>query len=350
MSAAAELAVAGKLGNPSSVHGAGRKARDLVERARAQVAERIGAAPDEIVFTAGGTEANFLGIVASSRARRSSEASRRRVLTTPFEHPSVLGTRSALSDFEISISSYCNYVKNIEDCSLISIQLANHELGTLNDVKAWSERAHAAGAWIHTDAVQALGKMPFDVHALDIDFASFSAHKIGGPQGVGALYVRSGRDLERVLGGGHQERERRPGTENLLGVVGFGAACTLRQDWDAVRALRDRLEAGCVALGARVHGADQPRGPNTTNVAFSGVPGDLLVESLDLAGVAASTGAACSSGSVEPSSVILALGLPPSEAGEAVRFSLAPSNTVDEVDTVLRLLPQLIERIRAAKR
>jgi cysteine desulfurase len=320
-----------ELGNPSSIHREGRRARQAVEEARDEVARLVGGAAEEIVFTSGGTEADQLALRALGPE----------VVTSPVEHPAALGERvlRVLADGTIDPAS-------IPDGRPLSIQLANHELGNIFPI-ASLKRA----ALFHCDAVQAAGKVTIDVRALGVDLLSISGHKIGGPKGVGALWVRRGVDLPPLFRGGHQERERRPGTENVAGIVGFGAAAKEARalaQVDAVRALRDRLEAGALALGARRNGADLRVG-NTTNLAWEGVPGELLVAALDLEGVAASTGAACTSGSVQPSPVLRALGQSPERAREAVRFSLGSTNSAAEVARVLALLPSLIARIRSAR-
>jgi cysteine desulfurase len=234
--------------------------------------------------------------------------------------------------------------------ALVAVQLANHELGTIQDVAALAARARAAGACVHCDAVQAAGKLPLAVRALGVDTLALSAHKLGGPKGVGALWVRGGLDLPAAQAGGHQERDRRPGTENVLGIIGFGAAAAAALagapgEAQAAAGLRDRFEAGARALGARVHGAGAARVANTSNVAFAGVDGELLMESLDIEGVAVSTGAACSSGTRAPSPVIRAIG---GDVRGAVRFSFGRGNDAAQVDRVLALLPSLLERIRGA--
>lgn len=350
-----------EFGNPSSVHEAGRRARDAVERARDQVAALVGGAREELVFTSGGTEGDNLAVRGAALAARASDARRTRVVASPLEHPAVEGALSALAGAGFVIERlHVDAAGRIDsqvtfgpDLALLTVQLANHELGNLYPVAQLAARAHAAGGLVHTDAVQAAGKVAVDVRALGVDLLTVSAHKLYGPKGVGAVFVRAGLDLLPHTAGGHQERGRRPGTENVAAIVGFGAAAELARRehaaWAAHEApLRDALEAGALALGARIHGDRAARVANTTNLAFDGVPGDLLVEALDLEGIAASTGAACTSGSVEASPVLLALGQPKARAAEAVRFSLGRHNTRAEIDRVLALLPSLIERIRAA--
>jgi cysteine desulfurase len=350
-----------EFGNPSSVHAAGRRARDAVERARDRVAALVGAGRDEIVFTSGGTEGDSLAVRGAALAARARDPRRVRLVASPLEHPAVDGALAALASLGFLVERLPvdeqgrvdPEVRLGDDVALVTVQLANHELGNLLPVAELAARAHAVGALMHTDAVQACGKVPVDVRALGVDLATVSAHKLHGPKGVGAVFVRAGLDLLPHTAGGHQERARRPGTENVAGVVGFGVAAELAlrdgAAWAAHEGpLRDDLEAGARSLGARVHGDRARRVANTTNLAFDGVPGDLLVEALDLEGVAASTGAACTSGSVEASPVLLALGLPRQRAAEAVRFSLSRDTTREEIDRVLALLPALVERIRRA--
>ncbi|MEK6608412.1 MAG: cysteine desulfurase family protein, partial [Myxococcota bacterium] len=236
--------------------------------------------------------------------------------------------------------------------ALVSVQWANHETGTLQPIDAVAALCRARGVPLHVDAVQAAGKLPIDLHEVGADLASFSAHKLYGPKGVGALYARRGFDPPPLLRGGHQERERRPGTENVPGIAGMGAAAALaRANLDAraahLRRLARRLEDGLLALpDTRLAGAKDGRAPGTVNVIFEGAPGDALVAALDLAGICASTGAACSSGSLAPSPVLAAMGLPPSLARAAVRFSVGAGTTDDDLDFVLAIIPAALQRVR----
>lgn len=360
MAAALEIG----FGNPSSPHHEGRASRDLVERARAQVARLIGGAPSEVVFCSGGTESDNLGVLGAARAMRA-RTGRRVVVGSPLEHPAVRGALERLGEEGFEVRLLAADAEGRLDpgaldallddgVALVTLQLANHELGTIHPVAELARRAHAVGALFHSDAVQAAGRIPVEVAALGCDLLSISAHKLHGPKGVGALWHRRGLDVAPLLVGGHQERERRAGTENVAGVVGFGVACEeaaqgLPERGERVRRLRDRLEAAALAIdGARRFGAAEPRVPGTANLGFAGVPGELLMMSLDLEGVAVSTGAACSSGSIDPSPVIRALGVPKEVARTAVRFSLGDDNTEEEIDRVALLLPQLVERIRGA--
>lgn len=349
-------------GNPSSVHAEGRAARDLMERSRQRVAALIGAAPEEIVFTSGGTEADALGLVGLARLGRA-RGRRARVLLAPIEHPAVTGAARALAGegFELrwlpvdprgvvdldALGRAC-----AEGASAAALALANHELGTVQDVASAAALCHAHGVLLHCDAVQAAGKIPVDAAALGADTLAISAHKIHGPAGAGALRVSPGIDLAPLVPAGHQERGRRPGTENLAGVAGLGEAARQAREhgaaWAAhVRALSARLEEGLLALDrVCIHGRGAPRTGNTVNAGFDGALGETLVAALDLAGFAASTGAACTSGSVAPSPVLLGLGLPPQRAVQAVRFSLGRHNTAEEVRALLEVLPDILARAR----
>jgi cysteine desulfurase len=358
MAAASEELV----GNPSSIHADGRAARQAVELARDQVARLIGASADEVVFTSGGTEGDNLAIRGGAEAMRAADPRRTRIVTSPLEHPAVVASVAELAargfavtrltvDAEGSIDLDAFERALDDDVALVTVQLANHELGNLYPIAELAARAQRRGAWFHTDAVQAAGKLPIDVRALDVDLLTISAHKLYGPKGVGAVYLRRGRSLAPLVVGGHQERERRPGTENVAGAVGFGRAAQLVGEAGAARAievarLRDRLQAGALALGARLNGHPTARVGNTCNLGWDGVEGELVVINLDLAGVSASTGAACTSGSVEPSPVLRALGQSFQKAATGVRLSLGWDNTEDEIDRVLGLLPEIIERVR----
>jgi cysteine desulfurase len=332
---AAMVAALDEFGNPSSLHAEGRRARDAVERSRDAVARAIGGRREEIVFTSGGTEANNLALRLGTR-----------VVVSAVEHPSVDGAAGPAArrvrvdgDGRVDLAELASLVDG--ETTLVSVQLANHEIGVVQDLPAIVALARQRGARVHTDAVQAVGKLAVDVRALGVDALTLSAHKLGGPKGVGALFLRDGIDVTALLHGGHQERERRPGTENFVGIVGFGAACDALAP--ATSELRDRFERGARAAGARVAAAGALRVPNTSYVAFDGVDGELLMQALDLEGVAVSTGAACSSGSIEPSPVLGAIDFP-----EGIRVSVGRDNTADEIDRVLALLPALVARIRSA--
>ena len=338
-------------GNPSSVHMEGRRARDHIERARNQVARLVGRPREQVVFTSGGTEGNALGVLglAAVAERRGLP---RVVAAAAIDHPSLRGAVAALAARgwqlrEIDITDDgALQVGSLDGVGLVAIAAVNHELGAIAH-PAVVAAARAAGALVHVDAVQAAGKLP--LAGLDADALVVSAHKLAGPQGTGALAIALDDGLPLVEAG-HQERGRRPGTENTLGIVGFGAAAEAADPaaWPAVRALGDRLEAGLRALsGVRIHGAGAPRVGGTVNAGFAGARGESIVIALDLAGIAVSTGAACTSGSIQPSPVLLGLGLSPDQASEAVRFSLGRTTTAADIDAVLARLPAIVERARA---
>ena len=318
------------LANPSSIHAEGRRARDRVERARRQVADLVGRPREQVVFTSGGTEANQLGVAMLARAAEA-RGLPRVVATTPLEHPSLKGAVAALGWKTVMLPPR-------EPVGLVAAALVNHELGTLLD------QPFPDGALVHLDAVQAAGKLALPA----VDSLAISAHKLGGPAGVGALVLANDAGLPAVEAG-HQERGRRAGTENVVGIVGFGAAAAEINlaDWPAIAALGEVLERGILAIpGTRIHGADRPRVGGTINAGFTGARGQDLVIALDLAGIAASTGAACTSGSVKPSEVLLGLGLPAEQALEAVRFSLGRGTTRAQIDEVVERLVPLVERAR----
>jgi cysteine desulfurase len=354
-------------GNPSSVHGPGRRARAAVEDARQEVAALVGGDREEIVFTSGGTEADHLAIRGLAAARPQGQR-----VSSRLEHPAVHGALvaagqaagapadSATSWVPVDAQGRIDPAALTEighpDAALVSLALVNHELGNLYPVAALAAavRRRAPQVRVHTDAVQAVGRIPIDVRALDVDALSLSAHKLGGPKGVGALWLRRGLLPVPLLAGGHQERERRAGTENVPGIVGFGeAARRARQDLADraahVARLRDRLEALLLQIPCcRRHGDPVARAPGTANVGFEGAGGQLVVIGLDLEGVAVSSGAACSSGTLAPSPVLLALGLPPERAREAVRFSVGPDNTAEQIDRAAALVATVVARVRAA--
>jgi cysteine desulfurase len=349
-------------GNPSSVHAEGRAARDLIERSRRHVADLVAGRPEEIIFTSGGTEADCLGVIGLARHGRMT-GRRTRVLACAIEHPAVTGAVAALAahGFEtvrVPVDSAGRLDLDALEracragAAVAAVALANHEIGTVQDIGAIAAVCRAHGVLLHCDAVQAAGKMPIDAPALGADTLALSAHKLHGPKGVGALWVRSGLALEPLIGAGHQERERRPGTENLPGIAGMGEAARLARLRGPARAAHVRdlaaeLEAGLLALGnVRIHGRGAARIGNTVNAGFDGALGEAVVAALDLAGFAASTGAACTSGSVEPSAVLLALGLPVERAVEAVRFSLGRDNTAAEAHALLEVLPDILARAR----
>jgi cysteine desulfurase len=346
-------------GNPSSLHWFGQRARAAVEEARAEVAALVGADPPEIVFTAGGSESDNLAL--RGAAARVKDA-RRRVVTTSVEHHAVLNTAKALRDEGRAVAIVpvdeqgrldldALRVALDEPVLVVSVMLANNETGVLQPVAEAARLAHERGALVHCDAVQAAGKTPLDVRALDVDLLTLSAHKLYGPKGTGCLYVRRGTALAPLVRGGAQERNRRAGTENVAGIVGFGAAARKARaavGADAARAaaLRDRLEQRLLALpGARRNGGE-PRVPNTANVSFEGTDAEALLVALDLEGVAASTGAACAAGGIEPSHVLKAMGFPPERVQSSLRLSVGRGTTEEEVDYAADVIASAIARQR----
>jgi len=348
-------------GNASSIHSSGQRGRSAVDAARDSVAALIGAKPAEVVFTSGGTEADNLALFGSVMA---SNQSRKHVITTAIEHHAVLNAAQALEKQGIDVTYVSVGSGGVVDPQdirralrpetiLISAMHANNELGTIQRIEEIGRIAAEADVYFHCDAVQSAGKMPLDVNRLGVDLLSVSAHKIYGPKGVGALYVRTGTPLAPQFHGGHHERDRRPGTENVSGIVGFGKAAELAKmncEADAVRigVFRDRMEEMLTSLeSVHVNGDRGRRVANTTNLAFAGAGGEALVIALDLQGISCSTGAACSSGAVEPSHVLLAIGLTADEARSSLRFSVGRATTSDEIDRAIAIIPPTVERLRA---
>jgi cysteine desulfurase len=340
--------------NPSSIHKPGQDARALLDRAREQCGAALDCDPREIVFTSGGTEADALAVRGLGR---------RKVVTTAVEHPALLGAcaeleragaqvvgvpvdRSGQLDLEALDAA-------LPGADLCSAMAANNETGVVFPLARIGDLCRKHRVPLHTDAVQAAGKMPLRIRELPVDLLSCSAHKIGGPKGAGLLWVRRGIQLAPLQVGGHQERGRRAGTENVAGIVGLGealsrAAAAVASEAPRLAALRDRLEAVAREIpGSRVAGSGADRICNTLNVAFDGCDGETLLVALDLAGVAVSTGSACSSGSLEPSPVLLAMGYPPALARGAVRFSLWRGSEAAEIEEVCRLLPEVVARTRS---
>ncbi len=331
------------VGNPSSVHAEGRRMRDRVERARNSLAALVGRPREQVVFTSGGTEANGLGVLALA-AIAEQRGLPKVIGTTSIEHPSLVGAVRELERRGWQ-ATLLDQVMNTSEVGVCAFAAVNHELGTIESMLRTSATFMQHRVLIHVDAVQAAGKLPLaDIAATSI---AISAHKIGGPQGVGALAIAVDEGLP-IIEAGHQERGRRPGTENALGIIGFGAAAAALDlaDWPRVRALGDKLEAGLRALGARIHGDDRDRIGGTINAAFAGALGADIVMALDLAGIAVSTGAACTSGSIQPSAVLLGLGMTHDQAREGVRFSLGRTTTEAEIDAVIQTLPDVVERAR----
>ncbi|MEO5616631.1 MAG: cysteine desulfurase family protein [Candidatus Eisenbacteria bacterium] len=350
-------------GNAASVHRRGEAAREGIESARARVAALIGAAPEEIVFTATGSEANNLALKGLLAA---AAPGRRRVVISAVEHPSVLETARALEAagtpvtiVPVGAEGRVNPARVAEllgpDVALVSLMWANNEVGTIQPVAEVASLAHAAGARFHTDAIQAVGKLAVDVRAADVDLLSLAAHKFFGPLGAAALYVRRRTRLVPLVHGGHQERERRAGTENLAAIAGMGAAAELAArrlaagDPARIEALAERALAGLLHAvpGACLRGGTGGRAPGLVNVGFAGVDGEAVLHELDLEGITVSTGSACSAASPGPSHVLLAMGLSAEEAHASVRFSFGPGNDVSEVERILAVTPPIIQRLRA---
>jgi len=347
-------------GNPSSVHSDGRRARRAIEEARDDVARLVGARAEEIFFTSGGTEANALAIFGGSRETG-------RVVTSAVEHPSVREPVSRLAGesgagavaVDPEPSGAIDPERILEaspsGTRLASVMAANNEFGAVFPVSEIARTLRARNVPFHCDAVQAAGRIPVDAPGWDVDLLSISAHKLHGPKGVGALYVRRGFPLRAHTPGGGQEKKIRGGTENTAGIVGFGVAARLARERlpeaGRIAALRDRLESGILATirQTRVAGGVAPRLPNTTTILFGGLSGEALLIRLDLEGVAVSVGSACSSGTLAPSPAILALGYSRDEARGAVRFSLSRWNTPDEIDRVLAMLPGAVAAARDAR-
>jgi cysteine desulfurase len=362
--------LSGEFGNAASIHTFGQRARAAVETAREQVAALIGARPQEIVFTSGGTEADnhaIFGVaqsVAPALRDGAGAAASKHIITSPIEHEAVLNTCQALQkrgvevtylpvdrDGLISPAELREAIR--KDTVLITMMHANNELGTVQPLEEIGRIAAEGDIYFHTDAVQSAGKLPIDVNALRLDLLSLSGHKFYAPKGIGALYIRGGTRLQQLLYGGHHQRGFRPGTENVAGIVGLGKAAevarrSLSEDAARVSALRDRLEQGLLSGVPHSHpnGAGAPRTPNTTNITFPGIEGEALVIALDLKGLACSTGAACSSGAVEPSHVLTAIGLAPDEARASLRFSLGRHTTSAEIDFALQVVPTVVDQLR----
>lgn len=352
----------GAFGNPSSIHSYGQEAKQALEEARTRVADFIGAVTDEIIFTGGGTEADNLALkgIALANEQRGDH-----IITTPIEHHAVLEACKFLEKrgFSVTFLPVDEYglvdprdVKKAmtEKTILISVMHGSNEVGTIEPIGEIGEIAREAGVYLHTDAVQTVGHIPVNVDELKVDLLSMSAHKLNGPKGVGALYVRKGTRLVSLLHGGGQERKRRAGTENVPGIVGFGKAAEIaagEMDGEAKRlsGLRDRLIEGLVKKidDIRLNGHPDQRLPNNVNVSVEFAEGEAMLLNLDLEGICVSTGSACSSGSLEASHALLALGLSAAQAHASLRFSLGHGNTEEDVERVLEVLPGIVKRLRA---
>jgi cysteine desulfurase len=349
--------------NPSSLHAEGRAARALIDEARERVASLLGASRKEILFTSGGTEADNLAILGVARALRATTG-RRHVVSSVIEHHAVLHAVDALREYGFEVTLLGVNERGIvepaafgralrDDTLLASIMYANNEIGTIQPIAELAGSARARGVVFHTDAVQAPSWLPVNATALGVDLLSLSAHKFGGPKGIGALYVRRGLPIAPILHGGGQEFGHRSGTENVAGIVGLSQALELAEQERAtvgpcVAALRDRLEHGLQASlgGVRVNGAGAPRLPNISNLSFAGITSDALLMRLDLGGLAVSAGSACTSGVLEPSHVLAALGVEAEWQTGALRFSLGPTTTKGEIERVLALVSNVVEELR----
>ena len=384
-----------EFGNASSIHSPGQRARAAVETARDQVAALLGAGPQEIVFTSGGTESDNHAIFGAvdalitrptngssnsihARERRAVVSHLKHVITTSTEHEAVLNTCQELEmlgvqvtylpvdrDGRVDPESLRQAVETGRSnphlplepvrpaTTLITIMHANNELGTVQPLEEIGHLARQNKIYFHTDAVQSAGKIPINVDAMGVDLLSLSGHKLYAPKGIGALYIRRGTRLRQLLYGGHHQRGFRPGTENVAGIVGLGKAAemaseSLAEDARRVGGLRDKLEKGLLdrVPRARVNGGGAPRTPNTTNIMFPGIEGEALVIALDLKGLACSVGAACSSGAVAPSHVLMAIGLSPEDAKSSLRFSLGRHTTPAEIDFALEAVPAAVAQLR----
>jgi cysteine desulfurase len=350
-------------GNPSSLHSFGQQARAAVDMAREQVGALLGASPGEIVFTGSGTEADNMALRGAAAAAREP---RRKIVYSTIEHHAVMNTAKALAEegFPVeSVRTGADGRVDLEDLrarvddrtALVAVMLANNETGIVEPVAEVVRIARERGALVHCDAVQAVGKIPVDVRALDVDTLALSAHKIYGPKGVGALYVKRGTRLKAYVRGGSQERNRRAGTENVAGIVGLGRAAALAREEmgaESVRlaGLRDRLEAQLLAISGGIRNGEGTRVPNTTNISFSGAEAESLVMALDMAGLAVSTGAACAAGAVEPSHVLRAMGLPLERVQASLRFSLGRGSTAEQIDRAATLVAEAVEKQRKLSR
>jgi cysteine desulfurase len=350
-------------GNASSIHTFGQRARAAVETAREQVAALISARPQEIVFTSGGTESDNHAIFGMAQALSPVPAGSH-IITTTIEHEAVLNACQALEKQAVAVT-YLPVNRegliNLDELRralrpetvLITVMHANNELGAIQPLGEIGRIAAEADVYFHTDAVQSAGKIPIDVKTFQLDLLSISGHKFYAPKGIGAIFIKSGTRLLQFLYGGHHQRGFRPGTENVAGIVGLGKAAelarlSLAKDTARIARLRDTLEQGTLARvpDSRVNATNAPRTPNTTNILFPGLEGEALVIALDLKGLACSTGAACSSGAVEPSHVLTAIGLSASDARASIRFSLGRHTTESEIAAALELIPAAVAHLR----
>ena len=355
-----------QFGNPSSVHHFGQMAKAALDDARTAVASLIGGDPSEVVFTSGGTESDNFAIRGVAEALEAT--GRRHLIASAIEHEAVLNTFKALArrGWKTTllpvgqtgvVDAAALEAALTEDTALVSIMHANNEIGTIQPIADLARLTKARGAVFHTDAVQSAGKIPVDVKTLGVDLLSLSAHKFYGPKGVGALWIRRGVRLHGPMTGGKQERSRRAGTENVAGIVGLGVAAQLARtkmesEGTRLAALRDRLEEGILAgvSGTAINGVRSSRVPNTTNISFDRIEAESLLIALDLAGIAVSTGSACSSGTLEPSHVLKAMGFPAHRTQNSIRFSLGMANTDADIEKTIEVMPGIVEKLRSLTR
>jgi len=353
-------------GNASSVHHFGQQAKAAMDDARSAVAALVNGDPSEIVFTSGGTESDNFAIRGAADALE--PTGRRHLIASAVEHEAALNTLRSLArkgwrttllpvDHTGIVSADRLRDAITGDTAVVSVMQANNEIGTIQPIAELAAIAHEHGALMHTDAVQSAGKIPVDVRALGVDLLSLSAHKFNGPKGAGVLWIKRGTRMQPIVTGGKHERNRRAGTENVPAIAGLGvaahlAAGKLSSEGARIAALRDRLEAGILGgvAGTAVNGAVDARVPNTTNISFERVEAESLLIALDLEGIAVSTGSACSSGTLEPSHVLRAMGLPTHRTQSSLRFSLGMFSTQEEVDRVVEVLPRLVEKLRGLTR
>jgi cysteine desulfurase len=351
-----------RFGNPSSVHRWGREARAALDDARERVARCLGANPDEVCFTSGGTEADNMAVLGPLRALRAK--GRNVIVTSPIEHKAILATvhyavREGAEEVFVDVGAdgvidLASVDRAVDDRTAVcTVMWVNNEIGTIQPVPEIGERVKSRGAVMHTDAVQAFGKVEIDLRRLAVDMLTISGHKIGAPKGIGAIFIRRGTPIEPMFHGGSQDRGRRPGTENVAAAVGLARAAeivTEEREAECTRlaALRDQLEAALLQRipDAVVHGRGGPRAPHILNISVPGTDSESLLMALDLAGVAASAGSACQSGSVTPSHVLTAIGVRPDLASAAIRMSLGSMTTADGITRVSELFPALIAKAR----
>jgi cysteine desulfurase len=358
--------LADEFGNASSIHRFGQRAKAILDEARSAVADLIKADPSEVVFTSGGTEADNFAIRGVAEALE--PTGRRHVVASAIEHEAVLNTFKALArrgwtttllpvDASGIVAPAALEAALTDKTALVSVMHANNEIGTIQPIAELASIAHARGALFHTDAVQSVAKIPVDVRALGVDLLSLSAHKFNGPKGAGALWIKRGTRITATMTGGKHERNRRAGTENVPAIAGLGVAATLASgkltaESQRVSVLRDRLEREILARVPQtaVNGAADRRVPNTTNISFEGVEAESLLIALDLEGIAVSTGSACSSGTLEPSHVLRAMGLATHRTQNSIRMSLGAGNVDAEIDYLLEKLPKVVDKLRALTR